>query len=350
LDMTANGANNQMIITRSDHADANHANYALSFQGFASGPVFRYQPIVSLGAGYLVRFQAHVPSSLVFQLNNAEVGDSVGVAVCYPLGTIITSVQRGLANYAGNAWPSIMPQSSVSSIPVTGNQASTSGDSYYFDQARGILFINLQQRNARTDYGNFCPEQGCDWVWVTAQFTAGAAARDCTADAYNNGFLRPAGSWLNQQVVPAAKTITGVLQSILSSAPVLTPPSAPTVAPTTAPTVAPTVGAPSKGATAKATTPVTTTKATTAPVTAAAPSKAATAKATTAPTAAPTSNAQCNVQCASGFDCCGSACYLASEYQCNNGVLCQKGYLACGSTCYSASTYTCDSGNILRAR
>jgi hypothetical protein len=352
LDMTANGNNNKMLITRSHRpAGSDPSLYTLQFTGFVAGPLWRYQPIVSAGSSYLVRFQNRVPTSLVLQLNNAEQGESVSVAVCYPQGAIIQSVNKGYSGYRGNTYPINEAQAQLSPISSVGAIGSTTGTRYYYDAARSILYVNVQQRNVRTEYGSFCPPQGCDLLWINAQFPVTGAARDCTADAYVSGLLVTGSEWLNKKLVSAASSpsVLGPLLSGLLQTPSTAPmraattaptgsPSSPTAAPTVAPTSAP--AAPTAPATSTPSRP--TAPATSAPTVGA---TAAPAPATTAPTQPP--NAACIARCGSTLNCCGLQCYDSNMYNCyDDRLLCPKGFLNCGNACYQPSMFTCVNGEL----
>lgn len=356
MDMTVNGNNNNMYITRSHlPAGSAPATYTLPYTGFIAGPLWRYQPIVSIGSGYLIRFQSRVSPSLALQLNNAEQGESLTVAVCYPQGAIIQNVQRGYSGYTGNTFPIAEPNAGLTSVPQLASlsSASTNANGYFYDNARSILYITLQQRNSRAAYGGFCPSQGCDLVWINAQFPISAAARDCTTDAFASGFLTTSSSWLNQKLA-SAPTITSVLGSLLSGS-LLSPATAPTRGATTAPYILPSATlAPTPVPTTAATPPRAATSAPTVaptlPVGAtAAPTAARTAapttpsSATSVPTSTPTqAQSSCSVVCGASLRCCVNTCYDANAYTCyTGGLLCQTGYQACGGACYLPSQFTC---------
>lgn len=355
MDMTSNGAGNNMIITRTNYPSSeNSLSHSLTFLGFLSGPSYRYQPIVSLGANYLIRFQKIVSPSLVLQLNNAEQNDFVSIAVCYPLGTVINSVQRGFANYYGNPYPILQQQSSVTTISATG--ISSSSDSYTYDVANSILYLRLQQRNARTDYGNFCPDSGCDWLWINARFTISATARDCSGSYSSSSLLQnlltltASGSWLDLSLTPAAP-LPSVLNSLLGIAGGLLGSGNP-VSATTAP-----VSATTKPVTAATTAPVSATSkpvvvATAKPAVIATPaafpptSKPATIATVAATIAQPVVSTSCTIACAADLSCCGASCYSPSIYQCNGNKLCTLGLSSCGNDCYIPTKYVCNNGQL----
>jgi hypothetical protein len=73
LDMNAN-AGNSITLNRNQHLGTDHTLSRLTLKGFADGGQWRYQPIVSVGASYLVSFANKVSGNLAFQLTNAEIG------------------------------------------------------------------------------------------------------------------------------------------------------------------------------------------------------------------------------------------------------------------------------------
>jgi len=67
------------------------------------------------------------------------------------------------------------------------------------------------------------------------------------------------------------------------------------------------------------------------------------------PSPSPSTDAACtNVRCASGYSCCGGACYSPTVYDCINGRLCPKGTLACGTACYNPNVFICCGGSTLK--
>jgi hypothetical protein len=201
IDMsTTSPTNNKLSLTRNNHADSAHTNYAITYTGFFSGGRWRYQPIVSIGASYLVQFKSFAPKKTVFQLNNAELGQSVSLAICYPKGTTFNSVKRGYNNAGGSTTlPSATSTTNVA-IPAASTRTSStvlSGSAYYWDSNRGILSVTIAQRQDRTDFGSFCPSGGCDVLWVDANIPAGAVITDCTNSAYSGDSHQiTGGTWL----------------------------------------------------------------------------------------------------------------------------------------------------------
>jgi len=194
-----NRAGNHMVITRNEHTGSNHRDYELLYRGFHSAGIWRYQPLVSIGAHYLVQFRSSVSRSLVFQLNNAEVGETISLSVCYPKGTTMRSVKRGYSNkLGGGLLPPISDSSNVQISAQSSRASVESGEGYFYDNSRGILTVAIKQRLSRSNYANFCPDGGCDFVHIEAAVPDGAVPTDCTDEAYAGDSLQiTSGSWLN---------------------------------------------------------------------------------------------------------------------------------------------------------
>jgi len=192
-----------MHITRTQlTANQSPAEVTLAFNGLngVTGK-WRWQPIVSPGGAYLINFD-RPSASLVFELNNAEIGDTVTMAICYPRGSSITAVQRG-NTMMGYINANDINRASVS----TGSRQTVTDNSYYYDTSRDILVFRINQRYERTLYGNLCPSVGgCDFVWVRANIPAGAAARtDCISSAFSGDTLRDStATWLTRAFGPTA--------------------------------------------------------------------------------------------------------------------------------------------------
>lgn len=69
-----------------------------------AGPLWRYQPIVSIGSSYVLRFQSIVSPSLVLQLNNAEQSESVTVAVSVVFVVVLGCAKRKKEVHRGECW------------------------------------------------------------------------------------------------------------------------------------------------------------------------------------------------------------------------------------------------------
>ena len=80
LDMNAI-AGNSITLNRNEHLGTNHAASTLTLKGFADGNQWRYQPLVSVGASYLVSFANTVSSNLAFQMTNAEIGKYIPMVI-----------------------------------------------------------------------------------------------------------------------------------------------------------------------------------------------------------------------------------------------------------------------------
>ncbi len=246
LDWTTDGATtNKMYITRTQlSADQSPSDMTLPFNGLngVTGK-WRWQPIVSPGSAYLINFDK-ASSSLVFELDNAEIGDTVTLAVCYPRGSSVTSVQRG------NTMMGYITNNDINRASTTTTSRQTVTDnSYYYDTSRDILFFRISQRYERTQYGNLCPSTGgCDFVWVNANIPAGAAQRtDCITSAFSGDSVRDgSATWLTR---PFGNTVPIGTVTNSPVTPPVTPPVAAPVKPPTAPVtppVTPPVAAPVK--------------------------------------------------------------------------------------------------------
>jgi len=190
------------VLTRNNHQGQSHSDYDLTLIGVTGTAAVRvWQPIVSIGASYLLRFQAQVTKNLALQLANAEINQAVEMAVCYPSGSSIVSVKRGLADTYGVNAPILPDQANhlATSMSSVNSRSLLDGSNYYWDSSRNILFVKITQTNARTDQENFCPLSGCDWIWI--QSNAAGSGRECTADAYSgsNSIQISDGDWLSTQ-------------------------------------------------------------------------------------------------------------------------------------------------------
>ena len=103
---------------------------------------------------------------------------------------------------------------------INGGAVSANGDSYLWDSSRNLLFVTLKQRANSTQYKNFCPTAGCDFVWIEA--SVGNGAYDCMNAAYSgsNSIQRENDDWLN---VPFAATSQRVRVDPLSEAAEVSP-------------------------------------------------------------------------------------------------------------------------------
>jgi len=194
-----NRGGNHMSILRSEHTGSNHGEYELNYAGFHSAGIWRYQPLVSVGAHYLIHYKSGMSQSLAFQLNNAEQNEAVNLAVCYPAGTTIKKVSRGYSNKLGGGLLPPIWDGSNQQINQLGNRnAVETSEGFFYDTSRNILFVQVKQRLARSDYNNFCPAGGCDFIHVEASVPNGAVATDCVNKAYSGDSLQiTSGSWLD---------------------------------------------------------------------------------------------------------------------------------------------------------
>lgn len=197
IDMTRSETDNELQLYRNEHIGTNHANSRVTFEGFGDTGVWRYQPIISNGASYLMQFNKYTPGQLALQLVNAERNETTEIALCYPRNARISSVRRGFVNAQGyGGIPSRNSATTMTAATSRTSLAYLNGSSYYWDSGRSLLFIKLRQSRARMDYGNFCPWEGCDFVWIDA--TGTNSARDCSAQVYSgaNSLQITSGKWL----------------------------------------------------------------------------------------------------------------------------------------------------------
>jgi len=184
LDMTRSQTDNVFQIYRNQHSGSTHTDYRLTFEGFPDTGVWRYQPIISNGASYLAQFSKYTPSKLALQLVNAELQEAVEIAVCYPVNARITAVRQGYVNAGGQGGiPYKSATKAMASASSRTDQSYLDGSAYYWDSNLSLLFINLKQSKARADFGNFCPWEGCDFVWIES--TGSNKKRDCSQAVYN---------------------------------------------------------------------------------------------------------------------------------------------------------------------
>jgi hypothetical protein len=153
----------------------------------------------------LITFPDVPTANLALQLNVAQLSDAVGVAVCYPSGSTVKSIYRGFAGQEKKSpIPSLTGATTIPAASSFTNAAVQNGTSYYFDASRSLLYVTVKSRQAREDYGAFCPSNGCDFVWINMNIPAGATARDCTADAYSgaNTLQDTTSAWYNLKLTP----------------------------------------------------------------------------------------------------------------------------------------------------
>jgi len=202
LDMThATDPSNNLILTRNQHTTLTHTSYQVELTGFPDWGVWRYQPIVSLGASYLLSFRKLVPERLVLQLVNAFQDNTVPFAICYPRGTQIISVRTGLID--SNGYSGIPSSNGGSTLPAASSRSSPAvldGSHYYFDTSRSLLFVTPTQNHERTQEKMFCPLSGCNYLYIQASIPSGAQVGDCTSVAYSGGdsLQVVSSSWLSQ--------------------------------------------------------------------------------------------------------------------------------------------------------
>jgi len=214
MDMDHSNTDNSLLITRNQHIGNAHTNYTLSLDGFGDWGIWRYQPAVAVGASYLIEFRNFVTQNLAFEMTNGEKDESVDFAVCYPLGTVIKQVFVGLGNKNGQAGPLSAKNAENASLAI--NRESVDGDSYFWDENRGMLFLSVKQKKERENYGNFCPDEGCNFVWIRAVVPDGAVPRRCIDTAYSgdNSIQETSGYFFNQKLTPAQKSRDAKLRRV----------------------------------------------------------------------------------------------------------------------------------------
>jgi hypothetical protein len=70
--------------------------------------------------------------------------------------------EQGFAGFS----PSL--DGAVDVVAASSRQEISDGDSYYWDEGRHLLFVTLKQTHQRTNQGDFCPSEGCNFVWINA--------------------------------------------------------------------------------------------------------------------------------------------------------------------------------------
>jgi hypothetical protein len=181
-DMDHNNANNSLFITRNQHLQSDHRNFSLQLSGFGDWGIWRYQPHVAVQSSYLVEFENYVPKNLGFEMVNGEVDEKMGFAICYPVGTVINKVFTGLNNKKGQAGPPSVK--GAGNMTMAGSRGDVDGAHFYWDAESSLLFISVEQTFPREDYGNFCPQEGCNFVWINATIPMGAKPRRCIDSVY----------------------------------------------------------------------------------------------------------------------------------------------------------------------
>lgn len=197
--MDHNHADNKLYITRNQHRGTDHRNYTLALDGFGDWGIWRYQPHVAVDTSYLIEFDQFVPQNLAFEMVNAEKNENVGFAICYPFGTVINKVYAGFNNKNGQAGPPSVK--SAGNMTSAQNRETVDGEHFYWNDKNSMLFVNVKQTFERTDYGNFCPNEGCNLVWVNATIPAGAEPRRCIDTVYTgeNSIQETTGSFFEQK-------------------------------------------------------------------------------------------------------------------------------------------------------
>jgi hypothetical protein len=95
LDMNSN-AGNSITLNRNQHLGTDHSKSRITLKGFSDAGTWRYHPIVSVGASYLVTFSNLVSSNLAFQLLNSDIGKDFIVT---PRVTIFFKVKLPISRF-----------------------------------------------------------------------------------------------------------------------------------------------------------------------------------------------------------------------------------------------------------
>lgn len=87
-------------------------------------------PILSLGSAYLLSLSGATPHTLAVQLETADVGYWVDVALCYPSGAAVVGVARG-THAAGTRNPQHASQQ-LTGVDSIAEVAGAAGEAYYW--------------------------------------------------------------------------------------------------------------------------------------------------------------------------------------------------------------------------
>jgi hypothetical protein len=149
----------------------------------SKGDKYRYQLIASTDASYTLNFPHVTPAALRIQLNNADRGDALRYGICVPPGVSDIKVLRGL--FKTKTQPgSKATATPLPSAPSLDSPAFQTGDAYFYDAAHNLLFVRLVQRYDRQDKFNYCPEEGCEQLWIDIKQPSGASVGHCAQFAY----------------------------------------------------------------------------------------------------------------------------------------------------------------------
>ncbi|OQR92360.1 transmembrane protein [Achlya hypogyna] len=131
---------------------------------------YLYHPNLAVGATYVVSFLSRTPPVLRFNLVNGNAGDVHTLAVCYPVGTKITSVVTS----SGRALSGMQSLRDTSCV-----------NCYFYDTTRAVLVFRIAQTAAPVDITNACPVGGCPGVVITTRLPSGATGvTDAATRAY----------------------------------------------------------------------------------------------------------------------------------------------------------------------
>ncbi|EFA77716.1 hypothetical protein PPL_12325 [Heterostelium album PN500] len=129
-----------------------------------------------------MHFSHPSPPQLRLQMTNFDQGDTIVVGVCYPTWGVNFVVQRNLV-YGWHTVVTNMTQGN--SIADVNNDVQ--GNTWYYDQRTGLLFLRFTQLNARP-WTQYCPLEGCESLNIVASGSGmGTNTGDCSGAAYGTG-------------------------------------------------------------------------------------------------------------------------------------------------------------------
>ncbi|XP_048242586.1 cell surface hyaluronidase-like [Haliotis rufescens] len=143
---------------------------------------------------YTVYFNGASPFTVQVKGHNLGRGDYVRLGLCYPKDVTSFTFQSyyPLINTANPA----VQVDSISDL-----DSDTTGRAYFWDQARGLLFVKVYSDAERID-GEHCPGRRCQAIKITRNGGSNSSV-DCYASAYDGTYNRTEDAAVN---IPTAKT------------------------------------------------------------------------------------------------------------------------------------------------
>jgi len=138
------------------------------------GHKFRYQPLAIVNETYTVHWPHPSPPSLRLQINNVQANDFLMMGLCYPTGTSNFRIQRGSFMQRVPLPVDSAKKNAVSLKPASSKEELTR-DSFFFDSSSRLLWIKMDQKSERQDHWNYCPQDGCETLWIEADVPQGSA-------------------------------------------------------------------------------------------------------------------------------------------------------------------------------